>query len=156
LIFIFHFCCVFVFVLFLCSAALLLRTGLFTELNVLNSHSYTVLAPIDSAFDHLPGGSYWMEYMLQDEPEVDYELLQIVKFHMIPRVVTTADLTDGDGLSTLQDAAGISVFRPYGNLNDSIYFNFGQLVDADIVVSSGKKMTFSIDVCFLFGLFSFA
>lgn len=96
---------------------------------------FTVFAPTNSAFDALPAGT--VDMLL--EPENKDQLVTILTYHVVAGAYTSADLMDGQMLTTVQGEDIMITKR-----GDMITINGSAMVEtADVISSNG--VTFVID-----------
>jgi len=108
--------------------ALLIATGAAGMTGLLHGEGpYTLFAPDDAAFADLPEGR--LEELLA-EPSGD--LAKIVQYHVVPGIVTVADMTDGEELQTLEGSTITLTID--GN---SMFVNDAKVVEPDIKASNG-------------------
>lgn len=88
---------------------------------------FTVFAPTDEAFAALPAGT--VETLL--EPENLADLQGVLTYHVVPGMVTAADLTEGMELTTVQGET-LTV-----SLAGGATINGAAVVTADVLVSNG-------------------
>lgn len=97
---------------------------------------FTVFAPNNAAFEKLPAGT--VDTLLL--PENKAMLADILTYHVVPGRYTSADLTDGQTLTTVQGET-ISI----GKSGSQITVNGTAMVEtADVISSNG--VTFVIDM----------
>jgi len=108
--------------------ALLIATGAAGLTDLLHGEGpYTLFAPDDAAFAALPPGR--LEELLA-EPSGD--LARIVEYHVVPGIVTAADMSDGEKLQTLEGST-ITVTID----GDTIFVNDAKVVEPDITAANG-------------------
>jgi transforming growth factor-beta-induced protein len=91
-----------------------------------NGGPFTIFAPTNRAFDHLPEGT--LEALLAD-PDA---LAEILKYHVVPGTITSEDLEDGAKVTTLQGGTvKISLKRHWIGVNDA------EVIDKDVFASNG-------------------
>ena len=96
---------------------------------------FTVFAPNNAAFDALPAGT--VDTLL--EPENQEQLTTILTYHVVAGAYTSADLEDGQTLTTVQ-GDDITI----GKSGNTITVNGSAMVEtADVISSNG--VTFVID-----------
>lgn len=88
---------------------------------------FTVFAPVDEAFAALPAGT--VDTLL--EPENLNDLQGVLTYHVVPGVVTAADLVEGMELTTVQGET-LTV-----SLAGGASINGANVVAADVMVSNG-------------------
>ncbi len=96
---------------------------------------FTVFAPTNAAFDTLPAGT--VDTLLK--PENKAKLAHILTYHVVPGRYTSADLTDGLQLTTVEGEK--LTIKKQG---DTIWVNGTAMVEAADVISR-NGVTFVID-----------
>lgn len=96
---------------------------------------FTVFAPTNAAFEKLPAGT--VETLLKSENKP--MLFDILTYHVVSGRLTSADLTDGKVLTTVQGKT-IKI----GNVDGKITVNGQAMVETKDVISS-NGVTFVID-----------
>ena len=88
--------------------------------------SYTVFAPTDEAFTHLPPGA--LNALLKDRNK----LKAILEYHMVPGVLGTTDLKTGD-ITTVEGTPLMLAIQQDGKVT----VNGAKILQADIEASNG-------------------
>jgi len=100
---------------------------------------FTVFAPNNDAFEALPAGT--VDTLLMEENKD--QLVNILTYHVVPGIYTSADLSDGQMLTTVQ---GNTI--EIGKVGNTITVNGSATVEtADVISSNG--VTFVIDAVLL-------
>ncbi|MDA9129128.1 fasciclin domain-containing protein [Candidatus Gracilibacteria bacterium] len=89
---------------------------------------FTVFAPTNGAFDKLPEGT--VDMLLQEE-NID-DLTTILTYHVVPGIFTSADLTDGLELETVQGNTVVITYE-----DDMWKINGATIEIADAMSSNG-------------------
>lgn len=89
---------------------------------------FTVFAPTNDAFETLPEGT--LEDLMK--PENKQKLADILAYHIVEGSVMTADLADGQTITTVQGNT-LNVSKE----NGKIIINGAQVVEADVDASNG-------------------
>ena len=90
---------------------------------------FTVFAPTNAAFDKLPAGT--VEMLVK--PENKQKLTGILTYHVVPGALTSADLTNGQTLTTVQgEMLKITERNGKWYINDT-----AEITIADVVSSNG-------------------
>jgi uncharacterized surface protein with fasciclin (FAS1) repeats len=90
-----------------------------------NGGPFTVFAPTNRAFDHLPEGT--LEALLAD-PDA---LAEVLKYHVVPGAITSKDLEDGVEVTLQGERVKISLGRYNIRVNDA------NVIDKDIFATNG-------------------
>lgn len=91
-----------------------------------SSSSYTVFAPTDEAFNQLPEGT--LDYLLQ--PENQETLQQVLSYHVVPKVVTSSEISGGN-VDTLNGGLATAV------TDMGVVINNASVIKPDIEASNG-------------------
>jgi uncharacterized surface protein with fasciclin (FAS1) repeats len=97
--------------------------------NVLKGEGpYTVFAPTNDAFAALPAGT--VDHLLK--PENKAQLVSVLTYHVVPGIVKSTDLSDGQMATTVQ-GSDIAV-----KINkNGVMINQAKVTTADIMASNG-------------------
>jgi uncharacterized surface protein with fasciclin (FAS1) repeats len=90
-----------------------------------NSGPYTVFAPSDSAFNHLPPGT--VNSLMKDKAK----LAEILAYHVIPGKVTVADVKPGKVKTMQGDALTLT------SDNGKVTVNNANVIQSDLMADNG-------------------
>lgn len=94
---------------------------------------FTVFAPDNAAFEALPAGT--VDTLL--EPENSDQLTSILTYHVVPQALTSADLTDGASLTTVEGGT-LTVATSGGTVTiTDAAGNTATVTQADVLQSNG-------------------
>jgi len=89
---------------------------------------FTVFAPTNAAFDHLPNGT--VDTLLK--PENIADLQDLLKYHVVSGAVTSSELKDGQTSATVEGKHNLTF-----TIEKEVKVNFAVVTNADVMASNG-------------------